>query len=152
MDCLPLAVTTHFFLTRGSKRLLVGTDRSTIWQWSEYLLTARCIDEIVPSQVVIHLNKLKDFSLLVLTLQCNVVHKFWFKIAKVRQKFSILPWRINLTKNNKSVRKTWCTLSIIYSINQRGCPPPATTSLCQVYLSFIALGIYNFGAKESDER
>ena len=28
MGCLPLAVTTHFCLTRGSKRWLVGTDRS----------------------------------------------------------------------------------------------------------------------------
>ena len=50
-------------------------------------------------------------------------------------------------------KKNWCTLSTIYSINLRGCLPLATTSLGQaVYLSFIALGIYNFGLKESDER
>ena len=30
MGCLPLAVSTHFCLTRGSKRLLVGTDQSSI--------------------------------------------------------------------------------------------------------------------------
>ena len=33
MGCLPLAVTTHFCLTRTSKRSLVGTDRSTIWRY-----------------------------------------------------------------------------------------------------------------------
>ena len=33
MGCLPLAVTTYFCLTRCSKRLLVGTDRSAIWRY-----------------------------------------------------------------------------------------------------------------------
>ena len=45
--CLSLAVTTHFCLTRGSKRLLVGTDWSTIWRWSECQLMVLCINEIV---------------------------------------------------------------------------------------------------------
>ena len=31
--CLPLAVTTHFCLTRVFKRSLVGTDRSAIWRY-----------------------------------------------------------------------------------------------------------------------
>ena len=56
MGCLPLAVTTHFCWTRGSKRWLVGTDWSTIWRWSEPHLTVLCIDEIVPSYVVVQLN------------------------------------------------------------------------------------------------
>ena len=31
-------------------------------------------------------------------------------------------------------QKIWCTLSIIYSINPRGCPPLRTTSLGQAYI------------------
>ena len=56
MVCLPLAVTAHFCLTRASKIWLVGTDWSTIWRWSERHLTIFCIDEIVPSYVVMPLN------------------------------------------------------------------------------------------------
>ena len=64
MGCLPLVVTTHFCLTRGSKRSLNGTDRSAIWWWSERHLTVLCIDEIVPSYVVVQLNWSKtDFFL-----------------------------------------------------------------------------------------
>ena len=39
VGCLPLAVTTYFCLTRGSKRSLVGTDRSVIRRWLERHLT-----------------------------------------------------------------------------------------------------------------
>ena len=39
MGCLCLAVTTQFCLSRGSKRSLVGIDRSAIWRWSEPHLT-----------------------------------------------------------------------------------------------------------------
>ena len=56
MGCLPLAVTTYFFLTRGSKRLLVGTDWSAIWRWSKRHLTVLCINEIVPRYVVYLVN------------------------------------------------------------------------------------------------
>ena len=58
MGCLPLVVTTHFCLTRSSKRLLVGTDRSAIWKLLERHLTVLCINEIVPSYVVVELNNI----------------------------------------------------------------------------------------------
>ena len=41
------------FLTRDSRRWLVGTDQSAIWRWSERHLTVFCIDEIAPSYVVV---------------------------------------------------------------------------------------------------
>ena len=56
MGCLPLAVTTHFCLTRGYKRLLDANDWSAIWQGLERHLTVLCINQIVPSYVVVQLN------------------------------------------------------------------------------------------------
>ena len=46
-----------WMVPRGSKRSLVKTDRSTIWWWSERHLTVLCINEVVPSHVVIRLNE-----------------------------------------------------------------------------------------------
>ncbi len=41
-------------------------------------------------------------------------------------------------------KKAWYTLSIIYSINPRGCPPLGTTSLGQAVYTYIYVidGIY----------
>ena len=49
-------------LTRVSKRLLYGTDRSAIWRWLERHLTVLYIDEIVASFVVVQPNHLNSHS------------------------------------------------------------------------------------------
>ena len=56
MGCLPLAVTTHFCLTRGFKRSLDGTDQSTVWKWLGRHLMVLCTNEIAPSYIVVQLN------------------------------------------------------------------------------------------------
>ena len=75
MGCLPLPVTTHFCLTKDSKRLLVGTYQSAIWWWSECHLTVFCIDPIVVQQPN-DWNLRVNWALLSLDVDAEMMKKF----------------------------------------------------------------------------
>ena len=50
-------------LDQGFQKLLDETDCSAIWRWLERHLMVFCIDEILPSYVVVQLNNLNKFWL-----------------------------------------------------------------------------------------